>query len=360
MLKIIKHIVLLPFSLLYGLISRIRNFLFDKKIFKSTDFNIPTICVGNLTVGGTGKTPHTEYILSFLQNDWKTAMLSRGYKRKTKGFQLADKHADASTIGDEPYQIFRKFPEVPVAVAEKRVHGVNELLKRFPNLEIIVLDDAFQHRHLRPGFSVLLTDYSRLYTRDFYLPAGRLRESKKGSRRADVIVVTKCPDNLSEAEMNDIRCEINPSKEQSLFFSTYEYKKLRPVFPDFVEHSLKEPALKNDLGILLVAGIVSPKAIISYLKQYTTHIETQFFPDHHNFTEKDIELLFKKFDSPNSAEKIIVVTEKDAARLLSINYPDKLKPKTFALPIEVKILDNKEILFTEKITQYVKENSRNG
>ena len=357
--KTIKYILLFPFSLLFGLISQTRNLLFDKNLLKQTRFNIPIICVGNLTVGGTGKTPHTEYILSFLQNNWKTAMLSRGYKRKTKGFQLANKESDAETIGDEPFQIYRKFPKVIVAADEKRVHGIEELLTLSPDLEAVVLDDAFQHRHIQAGLYILLTDYSRLYTRDFYLPSGRLRESKKGSKRTDLIIVTKCPSNLSKAEMNAIQMEINPQKNQTLFFSTYEYDDLKPCFPNFEQNRVKK--LSENSGILLMAGIVSTQPIIDYLQQYTTHIETLFFPDHHHFTERDIHSLYKKFNLIDIEDKIIVVTEKDAARLLSINYyPNELKSKTFTLPIQVKILNDKESLLTEKIQSYVKENTRNS
>ena len=383
MLKKTTYILLLPFSLLYGLIVCIRNFLFDKKILKSEKVAVPTICIGNLTIAGTGKTPHTEFVLSILKRDWKTAMLSRGYKRKTSGFRLANADSTALEIGDEPLQIHRKFPETAVAVDEKRVRGANILLEKFPDLDVIVLDDAFQHRQMEYGISILLTDYARLYTRDFYLPSGRLREGKNGSKRADVIVVTKCPESISPAEMLEIQTEINPKENQELFFSTYEYKDLKPVFGeiagDFEEIAgqarndektddnarhcgldPQSPKLTHDTSILIVAGIVSPQAVAAHLRQYTTHIDTLFFSDHHNFSEKDIALLQKKYNSLNTAHKIIVVTEKDASRLLSADYPDELKSATFALSIEVKILDNKEKIFIQKIQNYVRKNSRNG
>ena len=289
MTKTLAHIILFPFSLLYGLVVQIRNFLYDKKWLKSEKIDIPSICIGNLTVGGTGKTPHTEFVLSILHAEWKTAMLSRGYKRKTKGFQLANEFSDASEIGDEPFQIHRKFPKTLVAVDEKRVRGANELLKKFPDLDVIVLDDALQHRQIQTGCSILLTDYSRLYTRDFYLPAGRLRESKRGSKRADTIVVTKCPKNISAEEMLAIRSEINPRENQSLFFSAYEYQNLKPVFPETTNKTVE---LASETGILILAGIVSPQAIAEHLRQYTAHIDTLFFPDHHNFSQKNIAFLF--------------------------------------------------------------------
>lgn len=217
------HLLLYPLSLLYGLITALRNLLYDRGLLHTETPRVPTICVGNLAVGGTGKTPHTEYILAALQSRWHTAMLSRGYRRKTRGFAEADAEADAHRIGDEPYQIHRKFPHTAVAVDEDRLHGARELLRRHPETDVIVLDDAMQHRRIRPGFCVLLTDYARLYTRDCLLPAGRLRESRRGSRRADVIVVTKCPPTLTAAEQEAIRRELKPDEGQSLFFSTYRY-----------------------------------------------------------------------------------------------------------------------------------------
>ncbi|NDV47305.1 tetraacyldisaccharide 4'-kinase [Paludibacter sp. 221] len=352
----LKYIVLYPFSLLYGLVSKIRNILFDKDILRSEEFDIPIISVGNLAVGGTGKTPHTEYILSFLQNKWKTAMLSRGYKRKTKGFRPANASANANTIGDEPFQIHQKFPDVTVAVCEKRVQGVSKLLELYPDLQAVVLDDAFQHRHIKAGFSILLTDYSRLYIDDFYLPSGRLRESKKGSRRADIIVVTKCPATIGRGKMESIESKLKPNGQQTLFFSSYDYKELKPVFGQ----SDKKAMITPDTGILVVAGIVSPQPMIEYLRQFSSHIDSLLFPDHHSFSPDDIDAITKKIGAMNHTQKIIVVTEKDAARIISNpDYPNELKSKTFALPIQVKILDNKETLFTEKIERYVRENSRN-
>ncbi len=351
-----RRILLFPFALLYGLITGIRNFLFDKGVLRSTEVDVPTICIGNLTVGGTGKTPHTEYVLSALQQQGRIAVLSRGYKRLTKGFQLAGQETDAATIGDEPYQIHRKYPNVVVAVDEQRVHGVHELTVRFPDLKAVVLDDAFQHRHIRPGLSILLTDYARLYTRDFLLPAGRLRERRKGSRRADLIVVSKCPPDLTADEMNRIRTEIAPHIGQQVFFSSLRYKPLQAVFPG--ANATFTPS--GDTGILLVAGIVSPQAIVGHLRPHAACVETLFFPDHHRFTPHDFETIQKKFVAMNFREKIIVVTEKDAARLLSANYPDALKKVTYALPVEVFFLNNEDIVFTQKINYYVKENSGNG
>ena len=358
---IVKHIVLYPFSLLYGVVTMIRNFLFDSDLLRSTSFSIPIISVGNLAVGGTGKTPHTEYILTALQAECKTAVLSRGYKRKTKGFVLADTASDSQTLGDEPFQIHQKFPGVTVAVDEKRVHGVKKLQSLQSDLQLVVLDDAFQHRYIQAGLSILLTDYSNLYSRDLLLPAGTLREWPSGSKRANIIVVTKCPTDISPIDMRVIESELKPENNQSLFFSAFVYKDIIPVFPDAQPEEISVKNLREqDTGVLLVAGIVSPEPIVEYLKKYTKHIETLFFEDHHAFQPKDFSQIKARLDATGGTDKILLVTEKDAARLQSnSDFPDSLKSKTYALPIQVEILHNQEALFIQKIKSYVVENSRN-
>ncbi|MHB9140460.1 MAG: tetraacyldisaccharide 4'-kinase [Paludibacter sp.] len=355
------HIILYPISLIYGLVTAFRNWLFDIELLKSTGFSIPTITVGNLSVGGAGKTPHTEFILSSLQEEYKMAVLSRGYKRNTKGFRLANEKSDNRTIGDESFQIFQKFPAVTVAVDEKRVHGVQKLLELIPDLQVIVLDDAFQHRRIRSGFSILVTDFSNLYCNDRMLPVGRLREWKSSSKRANCIIVSKCPTDLKPIDMRLVETELKPETNQSLFFSSYEYDELIPLFPQAKPENWTYDRLKGDnAGVLLVAGIVSPQPIVDYLKKFTDNTESLFFPDHHAFNPKDFNLISKKFNSLTALEKILLVTEKDAARLL-LNplFPESLKPLTFALPIKVKILNNQDDSFIQKIKNYVAENSRN-
>ena len=353
--KILKYILLFPFSCLYGIVTSIRNWLYDKKILSSTEFSLPIIGIGNLAVGGTGKTPHTEFVLSVLQNNYKTAMLSRGYKRRTSGFVLADEHCNSVTIGDEPYQIFRKFPNITVAVNEKRVHGVQQLLALQPDLQAIVLDDAFQHRHIKAGLSILLTEYAKLYTNDAMLPSGRLREWKRGSRRADVVIVTKCPNEI--VDFDTIRQELQLAETQELYFSTYIYDEIAPVFPSAQGEQWKcQRLVETKANVLLLTAIVSPKLIVDYLKQYTSNIERLSFPDHYDFREKDFELIKKRF-SQLSANKLIIVTEKDAARLLNNpQLPEELKPYVFALPIRVKLLENKEEIFIKKLNDYVGTN----
>jgi len=355
------NIVLSPFSLLYGLVTGFRNWLFDIGILKSTTLTLPVISIGNLAVGGTGKTPHTEFVLSALQHTWKSGMLSRGYKRETKGFYLADENSDSKTLGDEPFQIHRKFPEITVAVSEKRVRGIRKLQEAVPDLQLVVLDDAFQHRYVDPGFSILLTDYANLYSRDMMLPSGQLREWKSGSKRADVIVVTKCPLNITPIEMRLVESELKPETNQLLFFSSYVYQEIIPVFPELNQEVWTLDKIKErKASVLLVAGIVSPEPIILHLSTYSDEIKTLFFEDHHTFQLKDFNRIDALFESLSSPDKLILVTEKDAARLLtSKTLPENLKPYIVALPIQVQILHDQETLFIQKIKSYVVENTRN-
>ncbi len=356
-----KHIILYPLSVLYGLVTGFRNWLFDQDILSSTSFDIPIISIGNLSVGGTGKTPHTEYILSILQNEWKTAMLSRGYKRKKKGFYLANEKSNSQTLGDEPFQIYTKYPEVIVAVDEKRVHGVKKLQELKPDLQVVVLDDAYQHRFIQQGLSILLTDYNNLYSRDLLLPAGELREWKSGSTRANIIIVTKCPADIKPMELRVVEMELKPETNQHLFFSGFSYYEIVPVFPESAPEVWTYERMKeNDTNVLLVAGIVSPQPIAEHLKNFATRLETLFYADHHVFTARDFVQISNLFNAFTSPEKIILVTEKDAARLVSNPlFPEVLKSWTFALPIGVKILHDQETLFIQKIKNYVVENSRN-
>lgn len=356
------NIIFYPFSIIYGLIVSIRNWLYDIGILPSKIFSLPIICIGNLSIGGTGKTPHTEFILSHVQDEWKTAFLSRGYKRKTKGFFLADEKSTYQTIGDEPYQIYRKFPKVIVAVDEKRADGVMKLQKKFPDLQLVVMDDAFQHRQIKSGLSILLTDYFHLYTQDRFLPAGTLREGKSGSKRADIIIVTKCPTNLKPIDMRLVEKELRLTPTQLLFFSTYEYEEIVPVFPEKEEEKYSLQQIKEKNGsLLIITGIVSPQPMIEYLKEFTNSIETIIFPDHHDFSKEDIEKMGQKIAQLPANEKIIIVTEKDAVRLLNNAFLSEfLKSKIYYLPIKVKILNQQENLFIQKIKNYVRKNSKSN
>jgi len=322
---------------------------------------LPIISIGNLAIGGTGKTPHVEFLLSFLKNGRKVAVLSRGYKRKTKGFLLADSNSTYYEIGDEPYQIKRKNEDVIVAVDEKRVHGINQLISLFADLQIIILDDAFQHRHIKPGLSILLTDFNKLFTLDSHLPGGNLRESGKGAKRADIIVITKCPMYLKPIEIRLIEKDFNLQPYQNLFFSSFEYCEIQPIFPDYINDKWDFNRISTlKASVLLITGIVSPQAIFEQLQKYTNQVEKIFYPDHYNFQKSDFIKIDKLFLNFQNQLKLIIVTEKDAARLISNPYlPETLKPYLYVIPIKIIILNNKEEVFKQKIINYVTENSRN-
>lgn len=360
-LKSLLSLCLFPFALLYGTGVIIRNLLFDLRILKSTCFPIPVISVGNITVGGTGKTPHTEYLIQLLQKEFNTAVLSRGYKRKSKGFVLASSLTTMEQIGDEPYQMKHKFPGIHMAVDRDRCHGITRLTNPESNLgvEVILLDDAFQHRYVKPGLSILLIDYNRPIYSDFLLPTGRLREPAGGKRRADILLVTKCPETMSPDEQKYIRAKLNPLPGQALYFTRFVYDDLYLLTSPTSKRNLQ--SLTNDCEILLVTGIASPHSLIKKLSAYTPHVYPLTFTDHHDFTEDDIKLIQRKFEQLSSGKRLIITTEKDAARL--INHPlmpNDIKENTSVLPIKVAFLNQSDQLFNTKIIEYVRQNSRNS
>ena len=341
--------MLTPLSWIYGAVMGIRNWLFENKLLKSNEYDVPLIGVGNLTVGGAGKTPHVEYIVSHLCVDMNVAVLSRGYKRKTKGFVLANSKSTPSTIGDEPYQIYQKFaPRVTVAVCENRRKGIDELLRLKPDIQVVVLDDSFQHRWVKPKISILLTDSSRPLHKDKLLPLGRLRESARELNRADMVIVTKCPDDLMPIDYRLMTKELDLMKFQKLFFSRYEYGSLKPVFPDDIHYSVSLSQLTSKDGVMLLTGIANPRYFISYFKNYPFRVKINHYPDHHDFSKKDIKDLEVKFQQTSGQRKIIVTTEKDAVRLANNPYfPQELKPFTYYLPVKVRminVLDDKNLI----------------
>ncbi|MDR1543990.1 MAG: tetraacyldisaccharide 4'-kinase [Prevotellaceae bacterium] len=331
---------------MYALIIFIRNLLFDFGILKSKKFEIPLISVGNITMGGTGKTPHIEHFIRQYLPEKRVAVLSRGYKRKTKGFILADENADAQTIGDEPFQIFQKFPEITVAVDENRVRGVENLLALPTPPEIVLLDDAFQHRKISPSENILLINYNRPIFNDRIFPYGRLREFACGTKRADSVIVTKCPQNISEKEKEFFIKKIEKcgfyyaqspragrsQGEVPIYFSAFEYSAPKNIFT-------KEPInIDVKRSFLVVTGVVNASGLYDYLENFALSIEKLKFSDHHDFTKKDIEKIEQKF-SQLSPDSLIITTEKDRARLLSNPFvPQNLKEKIFYVEIEVKFL----------------------
>lgn len=354
---------LLPFSFLFGIGVEIRNKLFDWGIIKSESFDIPVICVGNLTVGGTGKTPHTEYLVSILHKKYSVAVLSRGYKRETKGFVLASKETPVLEIGDEPYQIKQKFFNIMVAVCEDRREGIRQLMALNPKLNVIILDDAYQHRYVKPGLSILLMDNNRKIYEDKLLPAGRLREPLWAKERADIMIVTKCPVETKPMDIRITSKYLEPRPHQSLFFSSIHYGDVMPLFAGSgmtFGRRLTDINKKSET-VLLVTGIASTKKLVSDLMHYTTHLQEIRFPDHHNFEQKDLDLIEETFNNITTPEKMILVTEKDAVRLQQMpNLSESLKKSIFYLRIEIRFLENKRLEFNERVYEYVRNHQRNS
>ncbi len=356
----LKNILLYPLSLLYGLITGLRNFLYDAGILPSREFHFPVICVGNITVGGTGKTPHTEYLATLLRMHFKVAILSRGYKRKTRDFRIASSSSQVNEIGDEPLQIFRNFPDLIVAVDRDRVHGVKKILMEYPETEVIILDDAFQHRRITPGFSILLSDFTRPLITDHMLPYGNLRESKRNMRRADMILITKSPADLSAMQRRLIVKEINKSPYQNLYFTTYRYESPTAVFSSSnpENSAISESA---GCGIVLITGIANPKPLKDYLLKNYNEIIHLSFNDHHNFDEKDLKNISSAYYSLKSATKYLFTTEKDAVRLREFtNIAEPLRSAFFYIPIGINFLNEDKDEFDNLIIDYVRKNHRNN
>lgn len=340
-LRITREVILTPLSYIYGAITYVRNKLFDLKILKSEEFDIPVVSIGNLAVGGTGKTPHTEYIVDLLCGHYNIAVLSRGYKRKTKGFILASENSTPLDIGDESYQIYQKFGDrIKVAVCEKRVVGIKELQKIDPNINLIILDDAFQHRYVKPRVSIVLTEYNRPYYEDRLMPLGRLRENIRAVNRAEMVIITKCPDDIKPMDFRIKKKNTDLFPYQKLFFSRYRYDSLTPVFPAESTYVPMLEIMNNKDVVLTVTGIANPRPLVKYLKTFNVKTKVMHFPDHHNFSRDDIMDIQNTFNSLKGRYKIIITTEKDAVRLSSNPYfPHSLKQHIFYQPINVEFLE---------------------
>jgi tetraacyldisaccharide 4'-kinase len=332
------RLLLFPFAILYGFITSIRNFLFDKSILKSTSFEIPVIAVGNLSVGGTGKTPQIEYLIRLLSERYKVATLSRGYKRKSEGFVLANETANAEILGDEPFQFHQKFPNIQVAVDAKRTNGITELLSQKEKPQVILLDDAYQHRKVKAGFYILLTAYGDLYADDFMLPTGNLRESRSGANRANVVIVTKCPKDLSVEKQAEICVKLKLTHSQQLFFTFIDYDD--SIYGK--EEKITVSKIKNESKLLL-AGIAKPTPFFDYLKNENDECLT--FPDHHHFSDSNLQTIQNK-----AKDKKIITTEKDYVRLSE----SKLVSSLYYLPIKSTFI-NKEQDFDMAILRFITE-----
>jgi tetraacyldisaccharide 4'-kinase len=353
---------LLPLSWCYGLGVGLRNALFEMGVLRSKSYDVPVISVGNITVGGTGKTPHVEYLIELLKDDINVAVLSRGYKRKSKGFVLADKDTPMEQIGDEPFQMKQKYPDITVAVDANRRRGIEKLIegKAGKNIGVILLDDAFQHRYVKPGINILLVDYHRLVIYDELLPAGRLREPVKSKDRADIVIVTKCPQDLNPMEFRVITKAMKLYPYQQLFFSTHEYDIPHLAFPEMADgEQIRSLDDLKDKHILLLTGIASPKQMEHDLLPYAKELTPLTFGDHHAFKQKDVERINEMFASL-PAPKLIITTEKDATRLTTDRLSDEVRKHLYVLPIHISLMQNQADDFYKKITKYVQKNSRNG
>ena len=346
---------LLPLSWLYGFIVSLRNELFNLGILKERTFKIPIISVGNITVGGSGKTPHVEYLIRLLHNDVKVGVLSRGYKRKSHGYILANDSSTMRDLGDEPFQMKQKFSNIYVAVDKNRCNGIEHLTQdqKSSDVDVILLDDAFQHRYVKPGLNILLVDYHRLIIYDRLLPAGRLREHLSGKQRADIVIITKCPKDLKPMEFRILTKAMDLFPYQKLFFSTIDYDVPYALFSDATTSLSKQ-------NILLLTGIASPEQMENDMKNKCRSVTSLAFDDHHLFTPKDAERINDAFAALPSP-KIILTTEKDSTRLYHLEgLSTEARDALFVLPIKIKFLLNQGEYFNNKIINYVRKNSRNS
>lgn len=348
---ILIRILLLPLALLYGLGIGIRNLLYRIGALRSVRFDLPVISVGNIAVGGTGKTPHIEYLLRWLGQYLEIAVLSRGYGRKTEGYRPVTPIDTAEDVGDEPLQFKRKFPDNPISVGESRALGVPELVKRNPETQCVLLDDAFQHLAVTPGLNVLLTEFERPFTRDWLLPSGRLREWRSGFRRADVIVVTKCPPELTARQRQDMLREIDPYPRQRVYFSRYRYGEPYDLLRPDVRRSLD-----RQTDVLLLSAIANTDYLLRYLAGEVNSVQTLEFEDHHYFEETDLNQLLRRFDALPGERKMILTTEKDAMRLeLHEGFLWKNQLPLFVLPAEVQFCDQDEAAFQADVKRFLLE-----
>jgi len=353
------HEWLAPLGWLYSLAVRLRNRCFDLGFLRSRSFDIPIISIGNITVGGSGKTPHTEYLVRLLQKEMQVGVLSRGYKRKSRGYVRAEQDTPMQDVGDEPYQMRQKFPRAYVAVDKNRCEGIDRMTtdEETNDVDVILLDDAFQHRYVKPGVNILLTDYHRLMIYDKVMPVGRLREPRSGKSRADIVIVTKCPKDLKPMEFRVLTKAMNLYPWQELYFTTIDYDPLRLVFGQG-EKPLDD--LRDVESVLLVTGIASPAQLENDLQPLCRSLSHLSFGDHHNFKAKDAERInaaFAKLKGP----KLLITTEKDAVRLQQAEgLSEEVKGALYALPIRVSFMLDQQENFNTKIISYVRKNSRNS
>ncbi len=346
------RILLFPFACIYGLLTGMRNLFFDLGLLPGKSYSFPVISVGNLSAGGTGKTPHTEYLTELLREKYKVAILSRGYKRKTRGFILATTDHSQVEIGDEPMQYLKKFSDVAIAVDENRRRGISHIMTEKPGTEVILLDDAFQHRYVRPGLSILLTDYHHLYVDDYLIPTGLLREKAIGAKRADIIIITKTPKIFSPITRRNLSKQIKPGPHQRLFFSYVSYEEPIP----FKLGMAKKPPAKKYNYIIMVAGVANSYPLQEHLKSICNELIVIDFKDHHQYTAQDFDKINREYQSIISKDKVIFTTEKDATRLDQECFAMFLDELPFYyVPIKVKFHDCDEVRFDKLVLDYVQK-----
>jgi tetraacyldisaccharide 4'-kinase len=348
------RVLLAPLALLYGLIIWVRNKLYDKKVYNTVEFDLPVIAIGNLTVGGTGKTPHIEYLIELLKENYHVATLSRGYGRKSRGYITVAPQLRADQVGDEPRQLKLRHPESQVVVCENRELAVPQILMEDPRTDVILMDDAFQHRAIEPGMSVLLTDFSHLYTRDYILPMGRLREPQSSAQRANVIIVTKCPSDLTDQQRQSVIQELAPLDHQKVFFSFMRYFSPYETFAP----QNRVPLHKN-IDVLLLAGIANPDELAEFLRKIVRSVSLRKYADHHRFDRYDLEDVRETYNNMEASNKIILTTEKDAMRLhqhrewiIRNNMP------LYSLPVKTEFFPQDEERFHELVVNYVEQNRK--
>ncbi len=352
---LLKVLLVIPAGI-FGIITSVRNWLYSQGLLASTGFDIPVLCVGNITVGGTGKTPHVEYLLKLLlSTKFNVSVISRGYRRKTSGFLVVDPAHTAEEVGDEPRQISRKYPNAPFAVCADRAYGINALRRAFPEIEVVVMDDGFQHRAVRPGVNIVLMDYNRPIYHDQILPLGNLRESAHQLYRANMVVVTKCPEDVKPIDLRIISKRLKLFPYQSLFFTRFVYGAPRTVWTSVVFGDL----LPMETPILAVAGIAQPESFFLHLEGQFHNLTTKAYTDHHQFGETEIWEMARFLEQ--HPDGYVITTEKDAVRLMGFTtVPEMIRERFLYIPIEVEFLNNGERSFNKQIVEYVRKNKRNG
>lgn len=345
----LAKIILAPFSLLYGIGVSTRNGLYRLGLLKAVEFNVPVISVGNLSVGGAGKTPHIEYLIRLLKAYLNVSTLSRGYRRKTKGFLVVEPRMNAEQVGDEPLQFKRKYPDILVTVSESRTFAIPQIMSLRPDMQVVLLDDAFQHRSVKPGLNILLTEYSHPFTSDFLLPSGRLREWRSAYHRADVIIVSKCPRVLEAKEKESFRETIEPLPHQKLFFSYYDYG-----LPYYMFNAQQRVKLEEDVQVLLICAIARTDYLVEYLESKVDYVHVLEYEDHHYFSSHDVANLHKVFDQMETKKKVIITTEKDAMRLeMHRKYLIEKRLPIFAIPVQVAFHFEEGPIFDQEVKDFL-------